>query len=121
MSLLLDPRGGDPRSYDSVPDLLAVAADVEAGSDAEVVVAPTTRDDRGRLLAFPSQLGALRLTLGPLEVAYRTIDDGVREAITAQSTTLSQLPSFTRHHITRSGNHDGSDVSSQGAVPLPAL
>lgn len=85
---LLGPRGGDPRSYDSAPDLLAVAADVEAGSDAEIVVAPTTRNDRERWLAFPSRLGALRLTLGRLEVAYRTIDGEVREAITAQSTTL---------------------------------
>jgi hypothetical protein len=95
---LLGLRGGDPRSHDSAPDLLAVAVDVEAGS--EVVVAATTGDDRERRLVFPSQLGALRLTLGRLEVAYRTIDDGGNQAITAQSTD-SRLNSHSL--ITRSG------------------
>jgi hypothetical protein len=63
-----------PKLPDSTPDSIALAAaEVEAEAEAGVglgVVA--TCEDRERCLAFAWHLGALRLVLGQLELAYRT-------------------------------------------------
>jgi len=67
--------------HDSAPDLLARAAAAEAETEVEAEVELVTREDRERCPTSPSHVGALRLILGQLEVAYRTIDVAVKEAI----------------------------------------
>lgn len=81
---MLDLRDDDPRLHDTTSDLLA--ASVEAEAELELV----TRVDRERCPTSPSHVGALRLILGQLEVAYRTIDVAVKEAIESTASLLTR-------------------------------
>jgi hypothetical protein len=71
---------------DSILDLIAlVAAQVEseavaAAAAAGVGVVVLTGEDHERCLAFESHLGALRLALRKLEVAYRSMVGRERRA-----------------------------------------
>ena len=78
---LLDLRNDDPRLHDTTSDLLAPAVVAGAETEVEAEVELVTREDRERCPTSPSHVGALRLILGQLEVAYRTIDVAVKEAI----------------------------------------
>jgi hypothetical protein len=119
----------DPRLHDSAPDLLAQAAAAADETEVEAEVELVTREDHERCPTSPSHVGALRLILGQLDVTYRTVDVGVKEAIAgaidSQPCFLTQplaVPCrrrrqrLARPFLVHNPLHK-SDVFSQGTFP----